>query len=71
MYIQTDTHTMVSVVFYRGLMTQSLVPLSSSEIRLSGYHMAQSPKFLTTWLVFMAWPAPFLSHLVHINTDVV
>ena len=32
--------------------------------------MAQSPKSLITYLVFLAWPVPTLSHLISINSQV-
>lgn len=35
--------------------------------RLDWYHMAQRTDPLFTWLLFLAWPAPILSHLISIN----
>lgn len=45
--------------------------LFSSEIGLPGYDVAQSPRFLITWAVFLARTTPILSLLIHINTSVV
>lgn len=37
---------------------------------LGWYQVDQSPKPLITWLVFLAWPTPILSHLISINYQV-
>lgn len=40
--------------------TQSLVPSQ----RLACYNVTQSPNPSITWLVFLVWPAPILSHFL-------